>query len=60
MPVEVDPATIREFKTLDDFYSWLRKHHDKKRMVWIKIHKVGSGVDYSQGSYRRRSLLGLD
>jgi len=44
MPVEVDPATIREFKTLDDFYSWLRKHHDKKRVVWIKIHKVGSGL----------------
>jgi len=44
MPVEVDPATIREFKTLDDFYSWLSKHHDKKCVVWIKIHKVGSGL----------------
>lgn len=44
MPVEVDPAKIREFKTLDDFYSWLGKHHDKEREVWIKIHKVGSGL----------------
>jgi len=44
MPVEVDPAKILEFKTLDAFYSWLGKHHDKEREVWIKIHKVGSGL----------------
>lgn len=44
MPVEVDPAKIREFKTLEDFYSWLGKHHDEEREVWIKIHKVGSGL----------------
>jgi uncharacterized protein YdeI (YjbR/CyaY-like superfamily) len=42
--VKVDPTKIREFKTLDDFYNWLSKHHDKEREVWIKIHKVGSGL----------------
>jgi uncharacterized protein YdeI (YjbR/CyaY-like superfamily) len=44
MPAEVDPAKIREFKTPDDFYRWLGKHHDKERVLWIKIHKVGSGL----------------
>jgi uncharacterized protein YdeI (YjbR/CyaY-like superfamily) len=45
MPVEVNRAKVREFKTLDDFYNWLGKHHDKEREVWIKIHKVGSGLE---------------
>ncbi len=44
MPVEVNPANIREFKTLEDFYYWLAKHHDKEREIWIKIHKIGSGL----------------
>lgn len=44
MPVKVDPTKIREFKTADDFYRWLSKHHDKERELWIKIHKVGSGL----------------
>ena len=44
MPVEVNPANTREFKTLDDFYNWLAKHHDKEREIWIKIHKIGSGL----------------
>jgi uncharacterized protein YdeI (YjbR/CyaY-like superfamily) len=42
--VKVDPTKIREFKTVDDFYNWLSKHHDKEREVWIKMHKVGSGL----------------
>ena len=42
--VKVDPSKIREFKTLDHFYDWLSRHHDKEREVWIKIHKVGSGL----------------
>lgn len=42
--MKVDPSKIREFKTFDDFYDWLSKHHDKDREVWIKIHKVGSGL----------------
>jgi uncharacterized protein YdeI (YjbR/CyaY-like superfamily) len=42
--VKVDPTKIREFKTRDDFYDWLSKHHDKEREIWIKIYKVGSGL----------------
>lgn len=45
MSFEVNPINVREFKTLDDFYNWLGKHHDKKREVWIKIHKIGSGLE---------------
>ena len=42
--MKVDPTKIREFKTRDHLYDWLSKHHDKEREVWIKIHKVGSGL----------------
>ena len=34
----------REFKTAESFYKWLGKNHDKADEVWIKIHKVGSGL----------------
>jgi uncharacterized protein YdeI (YjbR/CyaY-like superfamily) len=34
----------REFKTAESFYKWLAKNHDKADEVWIKIHKVGSGL----------------
>ena len=38
-------AVIRsEFKTAESFYKWLGKNHDKADEVWIKIHKVGSGL----------------
>ena len=43
-PVTVDPKKVHEFKTADAFYKWLSKHHDKEDEVWIKIHKVGSGL----------------
>jgi uncharacterized protein YdeI (YjbR/CyaY-like superfamily) len=43
-PVIVDPSRVREFATADAFYEWLRKHHDSEPEVWIKIHKVGSGL----------------
>jgi uncharacterized protein YdeI (YjbR/CyaY-like superfamily) len=42
--VKVDPAKVREFKDAERFYKWLSKHHDKEDEVWIKIHKVGSGL----------------
>lgn len=42
--VHVDPAKVREFRTGDAFYKWLGKHHDSESEVWIKIHKVGSGL----------------
>jgi uncharacterized protein YdeI (YjbR/CyaY-like superfamily) len=35
---------VREFKTAESFYKWLGKKHDKADEVWIKIHKVGSGL----------------
>ena len=43
-PVKVDPDKVREFKDAESFYKWLGKHHDKEDEVWIKIHKVGSGL----------------
>jgi uncharacterized protein YdeI (YjbR/CyaY-like superfamily) len=44
MPIRVDASKIREFETLGEFYEWLGKHHDKEPEVWIKVHKVGSGL----------------
>jgi uncharacterized protein YdeI (YjbR/CyaY-like superfamily) len=35
---------VREFKTAESFYKWLGQHHDKADEIWIKIHKVGSGL----------------
>lgn len=45
-PVHVDPDKVLEFKDEQAFYDWLSKHHDDDRWdeVWIKIHKVGSGL----------------
>jgi len=43
-PVKVDPKKVREFKTAAAFYTWLGKHHDTEDEVWIKIHKLASGL----------------
>jgi len=43
-PVQIDPAKVRAFKDAARFYAWLAKHHDKDDEVWIKLHKVGSGL----------------
>ncbi|MEO5756265.1 MAG: YdeI/OmpD-associated family protein [Mesorhizobium sp.] len=43
-PIQVDPNKVREFKDAAGFYAWLGKHHDTEEEVWIKIHKVGSGL----------------
>lgn len=43
-PVIVDPAKVREFTDAARFYTWLGMNHDKEDEVWIKIHKVGSGL----------------
>lgn len=40
----VDPAKVREFPDAESFYQWLGKNHDKADEVWIKMHKVGSGL----------------
>jgi uncharacterized protein YdeI (YjbR/CyaY-like superfamily) len=42
--VKVDPDRIREFKDAESFYKWLGKHYDKEAEIWIKIHKVDSGL----------------
>jgi uncharacterized protein YdeI (YjbR/CyaY-like superfamily) len=43
-PVKIDPAKVRAFKDAATFYMWLSKRHDKDDEVWIKIHKVDSGL----------------
>jgi uncharacterized protein YdeI (YjbR/CyaY-like superfamily) len=40
----VDPAKVKSFKAADAFYAWLAKNHAKQTEIWIKIHKVGSGL----------------
>lgn len=42
--VRVDPNKVLEFKDEQSFYQWLGKHWDKEQEVWIKIHKVRSGL----------------
>lgn len=43
-PVPVDPTRVHEFPDVESFYRWLARHHDTESEVWIKIHKVGSGL----------------
>ncbi len=43
-PVIVDPAKIHEFVDADGIHQWLSAHHDTQDDVWIKIHKVASGL----------------
>ena len=43
-PVKIDPNTIRAFKDAARFNDWLARNHDKADEVWVKIHKVNSGL----------------
>ena len=43
-PVKINPGKIRAFKDVESFYKWLGKHHDKEDEIWIRIHKVDSGL----------------
>jgi uncharacterized protein YdeI (YjbR/CyaY-like superfamily) len=43
-PVHVDPKKVHQFKDPESFYKWLAKHHGTEQEVWIKIHKVASGL----------------
>lgn len=43
-PVHVDPSRVREFPSADAFYEWLSRNHTTEPELWIKIHKVGSGL----------------
>ena len=42
--VKINPANIRTFKDAESFHKWLGQHHDKETEIWIKIHKVDSGM----------------
>jgi uncharacterized protein YdeI (YjbR/CyaY-like superfamily) len=42
--IQVNPENVHEFKDAASFYKWLSEHHDKCEEVWVKIHKVNSGL----------------
>jgi uncharacterized protein YdeI (YjbR/CyaY-like superfamily) len=43
-PVNVDPGRVHTFADAASFEAWLARHHASETEVWIKIHKVGSGL----------------
>jgi uncharacterized protein YdeI (YjbR/CyaY-like superfamily) len=43
-PIKVDPSRVHAFETFEAFYDWLAANHDREPEVWIKIHKVKSGL----------------
>lgn len=43
--VKVHLDKVHEFKKAESFYMWLSRSHDKENEVWIKIHKVNSGLE---------------
>ena len=42
--VKVDPRHVHEFANEQSFYAWLGKNWNRETEVWIKIHKVSSGL----------------
>lgn len=42
--VKVDPTKVREFVDFAAFYERLRENHATADEVWVKMHKVGSGL----------------
>ena len=42
--VKIEPEKVREFKDAQSFYEWLGNHRDKETELWIKIHKLHSGL----------------
>lgn len=42
--MDVDFDKVHEFKTSAAFYRWLSRNHERETEVWIKIHKVSSGL----------------
>ena len=43
-PIKVDPHKVREFADAESFHAWLADNHASESEVWIKVHKVGSGL----------------
>ena len=44
VPVVPDPRRIKSFANAAEFERWLAAHHDSEPEVWIKVHKVSSGL----------------
>jgi uncharacterized protein YdeI (YjbR/CyaY-like superfamily) len=42
--ITVNDDNVREFQDAASFYKWLAENHDKETEIWIKIHKVDSGL----------------
>lgn len=42
--VNVDPSRVREFADAASFEAWFERHHALEPEVWIKVHKVDSGL----------------
>jgi len=43
-PVKINLDKVHTFKDAEHFHKWLGKRHDKESEIWIKIHKVDSGI----------------
>jgi uncharacterized protein YdeI (YjbR/CyaY-like superfamily) len=43
-PVKVDPAKVKAFADEGSFHAWLERHHATEAELWIRMHKVGSGL----------------
>ena len=43
-PLSIDHGKVLEFRNGQSFYDWLAAHHDSADELWIRIHKVGSGL----------------
>jgi uncharacterized protein YdeI (YjbR/CyaY-like superfamily) len=43
-PVTVDPRKVHAFADEASFNAWLARHHASENEVWIRMHKVGSGL----------------
>lgn len=42
--IQIDPAKVHAFADPEQFHGWLARRHDRESEVWIKIHKVASGL----------------
>src|SRR5688572_8006684 len=43
-PVKIDPDKVHVFEDEAAFEAWLSANHDKEDEIWIRMHKVGSGL----------------
>jgi uncharacterized protein YdeI (YjbR/CyaY-like superfamily) len=43
-PMQVDPDKVHAFEDAATFNLWLSRHHASETEVWIKLHKVSSGL----------------